>query len=108
MIGNAAPCDTTWFVVAANTIGADPSARDQADALLKQADEAMRNADFTRAEKLISAAEQLNPKYSIFHFGDTPEKARGALRKAMAAEVQRRDTGLPSKRFSPLSSLTES
>ena len=104
----AAPVSVQWTALASALGAPDDSARDQADALLKQATEAIRNADFERAEKLITAAENLNPRYSIFHFGVTPQKARGELRKAMKEKIGRPDAPLPSQRFSPESSLRES
>jgi general secretion pathway protein D len=56
---------------------ADP--RQQAADLLNRARQAMDENDLVTADALISRAEALGVKYSIFHRGDTPHKARRDL-----------------------------
>jgi general secretion pathway protein D len=72
----------TWLAAAA--IG-DDSAPDapQADDLLRQARKAMADGHLQLADSCISRAEALNPKYSIFHVGDTPAKCRQDLNKRL-------------------------
>ncbi|HEV3416674.1 MAG TPA: hypothetical protein VG056_07680, partial [Pirellulales bacterium] len=55
----------------------------QADDLLRQARKAMAEGHLQLADSCVSRAEALNPKYSIFHIGDTPAKCRQDLNKRL-------------------------
>ncbi|HEV2972113.1 MAG TPA: hypothetical protein VGY55_19225 [Pirellulales bacterium] len=55
----------------------------QADDLLRQARKAMAEGHLQLADSCVSRAEALNPKYSIFHIGDTPTKCRQDLNKRL-------------------------
>ncbi len=82
----------TWLAAAA--IG-DDSAPDapQADDLLRQARKAMADGHLQLADSCISRAEALNPKYSIFHVGDTPAKCRQDLNKRLGIRGSSADRG---------------
>ncbi|MBN1851602.1 MAG: general secretion pathway protein GspD [Pirellulales bacterium] len=60
------------------------TARD-VDRLLTQARSAIRDGQLDQAEKWIVQAEQSGVTYTLFHVGDTPQKARRALEKARNA-----------------------
>ncbi len=71
-----------WLGIAAT--GDDgPTDAQQADELLRQARKAMADGNLELADSCISRAERLNPKYSIFHTGDTPKKARADLSRRL-------------------------
>jgi general secretion pathway protein D len=82
----------TWLAAAA--VG-DDSAPDapQADDLLRQARKAMADGHLQLADSCISRAEALNPKYSIFHVGDTPAKCRQDLNKRLGIRGTAGDRG---------------
>ena len=71
----------------------------QAADLLHRARQAMAENDLSAADALISKAEALDVRYSRFHMGETPKKARRDL------ERKRNSAGAspikPSKLFSP-------
>ena len=72
-----------WLAAAA--VGDDGSqAGDtaKADELIRQARKAMVEGHLQLADSCISRAEALNPKYSIFHIGDTPAKCRARPEQA--------------------------
>ncbi len=75
----------------------DPK-RDVAE-LLKQARDAMKEGRFETADSFITRAEQLDVKFRLLHFGDTPKKARRDLLKVMK-DAGKKPTR-PSQRFSP-------
>ena len=81
-----------WLAAAA--VG-DDSAPDapQADDLLRQARKAMADGHLQLADSCISRAEALNPKYSIFHVGDTPAKCRQDLNKRLGIRGSSADRG---------------
>ena len=58
----------------------------------------MAEKDFVAAESLISQADALGVKYSIFYQGDTPEKARRELERKRNSDSPAKPSGL----FSPL------
>ncbi len=70
------------MLLGAASLGDDGrSATAQADQLLREARQAMSEGNYTVADFKISRAEALQPKYSLFHSGDTPKKARADLEK---------------------------
>ena len=60
-----------------------PTDAQKADELLHQARKAMSEGQYAIADSCISRAEKLNPKYGIFHTGDTPKKARTDLNRKL-------------------------
>jgi general secretion pathway protein D len=70
--------------LAAAAVGDDSSPEaPQVDDLLRQARKAMAEGHLQLADSCISRAEALNPKYSVFHVGDTPAKCRQDLNKRL-------------------------
>ncbi len=70
------------ILLGAASLGDDGrSATAQADELLREARQAMAEGNLGVAESKISRAEGLQPKYSLFHAGDTPKKARADFEK---------------------------
>ncbi|HTQ40175.1 MAG TPA: hypothetical protein VMJ32_14205 [Pirellulales bacterium] len=59
----------------------------QADALLREARAAMSLGKYEVADAKISSAEALQPKYPLFHIGDTPKRARADLDKLLAEKA---------------------
>lgn len=75
----------------------DPK-QDVAD-LLDQAREAMKEGRYETADSYITRAEELDVRFGLLHFGDTPKKARRDLAAAMKkADKQPKR---PSERVSP-------
>ncbi len=63
----------------------------QVDELLRQARRAMAEGHMQLADSCISRAEALNPKYSLFHIGDTPVKCRADLNKKLGIRTTAAD-----------------
>ncbi|HKD36365.1 MAG TPA: hypothetical protein VKB78_06175, partial [Pirellulales bacterium] len=85
-----------WLAAAA--VGDDSSqAGDtaKADELIRQARKAMAEGHLQVADSCISRAEALNPKYSIFHIGDTPAKCRADLNKRLGIRTTAADRSAP-------------
>lgn len=76
---------------------ADPK-RDVAD-LLEQAREAMKEGRLETADSYITRAEELDVRFGLLHFGDTPKKARRDLVTAIKREEKQPKR--PSERVSP-------
>ncbi len=60
-----------------------PSDVEQADELLRLARKAMSEHNRQLADSYISRAEALNPKYGLFHTGDTPKKCRADFNRSL-------------------------
>ncbi|HEX3999973.1 MAG TPA: hypothetical protein VHX65_15585 [Pirellulales bacterium] len=71
----------TYLVAAA--IGDDATDVGQADNLLRQARNAMQQRNWQLADSFIARAEALNPKYGLFHSGDTPKKCRADYNRSL-------------------------
>ena len=56
---------------------------EQADELLRQARKAMAEHNRGLADSFISRTERLNPKYGLFHTGDTPKKCRADFNRSL-------------------------
>src|SRR5207237_8376311 len=70
------------MLLCAAALGEDGrSASAQADDLLREARQAMSEGNYDIADSKIKRAELLQTKYSLFHNGDTPKKARADLEK---------------------------
>jgi general secretion pathway protein D len=84
-IASAMPqAGTVQVWLAAAAVGDDgQSDVTQADDLIRQARKAMAEGHLQLADSCTSRAEALNPKYSIFHIGDTPAKCRQDLNKRL-------------------------
>ncbi len=89
----------TWLAAAApgqanpaDNPPADP--RRQAADLLRRARQAMAEKDFVAADSLISQAETLGVKYSIFYTGDTPDRARRDLERTRNGAAAAKPSGL--------------
>ncbi|MCO6042431.1 general secretion pathway protein GspD [Aeoliella sp. ICT_H6.2] len=65
--------------------------RQDVDALLAQAKQAIGTGDLAQADKLVSRAEQAQVRYPLFHFGDTPNSVRRQLTQAQNAEQSQLD-----------------
>ncbi|HEV3138254.1 MAG TPA: hypothetical protein VGZ26_10125, partial [Pirellulales bacterium] len=74
--------------------------REEADSLLARARAAIKERDFDTADAMITRAEKLKVEYSVFHFGDTPKRARGDLTAARRS-AKRGPVERPSKKFTP-------
>ena len=73
-----------------------------ADELLRQARKAMAEGHMQLADSCVSRAEALNPKYTIFHIGDTPAKCRQDLNKKLGIRSSSSDRGgAPSGKSDP-------
>jgi general secretion pathway protein D len=70
---------------AASTGQSGANANREAEELLSKARQAMNEDNFELADSYIARAERTGPKYSVFHLGDTPKKAREDLQKKLAA-----------------------
>ena len=55
----------------------------KADDLLRQARKAMAEHNRQLADSFISRAEEINPKYGLFHTGDTPKKCRADYNRSL-------------------------
>ena len=102
--GSSDGMSTIWLAAAAlrepnpaDTPPADP--RQQSADLLRRARQAIAENDFAVADSLISQADALGVKYSIFYQGDTPERARRDLERKRASATPAKPSGL----FSPFS-----
>ncbi len=82
---------TTLPVGVAFAAGDGADETQQCDDLLRQARKAMNENHLQLADSFISRAEQLNPKYSIFHMGDTPTKARADLNRRLGIRTTAED-----------------
>jgi general secretion pathway protein D len=60
-----------------------PTDVQRADDLLRQARKAMAEHNRQLADSFISRAEQINPKYGLFHTGDTPKKCRADFNRSL-------------------------
>lgn len=60
-----------------------PSDVQRADDLLRQARKAMAEHNRQLADSFISRAEEINPKYGLFHTGDTPKKCRADYNRSL-------------------------
>jgi general secretion pathway protein D len=92
---------TTETLLAAAALGQvasvdNPSgdARQQTADLLQRARQAMAENDLAAADSLISRAESLGVKQSIFQRGDTPEKARRDLERMRNSASSGKNNGL--------------
>ncbi len=84
--------DTMHVLLGAAAVGQDGSTdTQQADDLLRQARKAMAENHLQLADSCISRAETLSPKYTIFHVGDTPAKARADLNKRLGTTTTAAD-----------------
>jgi general secretion pathway protein D len=72
---------TCLFVAATGDDG--PTDVQRADDLLRQARKAMAEHDRQLADSFISRAEAINPKYGLFHTGDTPKKCRADYNRSL-------------------------
>ena len=72
-----------WSAASTGQNGAN--ANRDAEELLSKARQAMNEDNFELADSYIARAERTGPKYSVFHLGDTPKKAREDLQKKLAA-----------------------
>jgi type II secretory pathway component GspD/PulD (secretin) len=73
------------LLLGAASLGDDGrTAAAKADDLLREARQAMADGNLTIAESKITAAEKLQPKYPMFHAGDTPKKIRADFEKLAA------------------------
>lgn len=75
------PVETCLAVAATGDDG--PSDVEQADELLRLARKAMAEHNRQLADSYISRAEALNPKYGLFHTGDTPKKCRADFNRSL-------------------------
>lgn len=71
---------------------ADP--RQQSTELLRRARQAIAEKDFVAAESLITQADSLGVKYSIFYQGDTPDRLRRELERGRASVSPSRSGGM--------------
>ncbi len=72
----------TYLAIAAT--GDDgPTDVQRADDLLRQARKAMAEHKRELADSFISRAEAINPKYGLFHTGDTPKKCRADFNRSL-------------------------
>ncbi len=76
----------------ADDSAADPHQRSAN--LLRRARQAMAERDFVAAESLISQADTLGVKYSIFYQGDTPKKVRRELERQRNSAAPAKSNGL--------------
>jgi general secretion pathway protein D len=60
-----------------------PTDIQKADDLLRQARKAMAEHNRLLADSFISRAEEINPKYGLFHTGDTPKKCRADYNRSL-------------------------
>jgi len=60
-----------------------PTDVQRADDLLRQARKAMAEHNRLLADSFISRAEEINPKYGLFHTGDTPKKCRADYNRSL-------------------------
>ncbi|MEN1681016.1 MAG: hypothetical protein AAGJ46_15620 [Planctomycetota bacterium] len=68
-----------------------PPTRQDVDALLAQAKQAMQQSDFATADKLIGQAESAGVRYPLFYRGDTPSRLRRALEQSQRNASHSRD-----------------
>ncbi len=90
-IALAAPATGLLQVCIAAAAVGESGDTQQCDDLLRQARKALADGHLQLADSCISRAEQLNPKYSIFHMGDTPVKARTDLNKRLGIRTTAED-----------------
>ena len=60
-----------------------PTDVQRADDLLRQARKAMAEHNRQLADSFIARAEEINPKYGLFHTGDTPKKCRADYNRSL-------------------------
>ena len=95
------PLGNTSALLSINILGqadANKLDRQQVNALLAEARKAIDGYAYDRAESLLQRAEKAKIRYSLFHFGDTPQRVRRDLEKARAKRSQSKP---PSQRFNP-------
>lgn len=86
-LGGAA---AAWWAIANATMGQPAPAeastrrltREDVDALLLQAKEALREGDIATAGGLVTQAEAAKVRYPLFHRGDTPKRVRRMVEQA--------------------------
>ncbi len=94
--------DTAKSVLAAHLLGQTsqrPRPKDQAESFLRRARQAMEAGNYETASSFIRRAERLRVRYSPFHLGDTPEKARRDLWKL---QKRRTEPSGPAARLSEI------
>jgi type II secretory pathway component GspD/PulD (secretin) len=85
LIGWAGVQSALPLLLGAASLGDDGrAATAKADDLLREARQAMADGNLTIADTKIAAAEKLQPKYPMFHAGDTPKKVRADFEKLAA------------------------
>src|SRR5262245_34512004 len=90
------------LLLSAASLGADTrSAVAQADDLLREARQAIADGNYEIADSKISRAEALQPKYPLFHMGDSPQKARAYLEKVLAQKAAADRKGKTAAKGSP-------
>ncbi|MEX0938943.1 MAG: hypothetical protein WDZ59_13860 [Pirellulales bacterium] len=100
--GSLPPAAQAWLSAAAvGQAGADQERKldkNQVEQLLAQARDAMKRGDWELAGSLIRRTEQSDVRFNLFHFGDTPAKAR---RDFDAARARHGEPSLPSEGARP-------
>jgi general secretion pathway protein D len=77
------PCCTTLH--GQTTAAPAGNSQQEADQLLAQARRAMSEGNLEIAGAFLTRAEALQPKYPVYHLGETPKKIRDDLQKLQAA-----------------------
>lgn len=93
------PCCTTLHgrelaPAAATASPANP--QQEADQLLALARRAMTEGNLEIAGSYLTRAESLQPKYPVYHLGETPKKLRDDLQKAQAMAMAKEPARTPS------------
>jgi general secretion pathway protein D len=83
----AAGHESVRVLLAAQTVGQTDKTkaandRQEVEGLLLRARQAMKDGDLETADTLVSRAEKMKVEFRVFHFGDTPKKARADLNAA--------------------------
>ncbi|WP_425400984.1 hypothetical protein [Aeoliella sp.] len=86
VVGTAGPT-----AAQSTTTPAAALSRQDVDALLAEAKQAIGAGELAQADQLVSRAEQANVRYPLFHFGDTPSSVRRQLTQAQNADASQVD-----------------
>ncbi len=89
------PCCTTLHgrELAPAAASSPASTQQEADQLLAQARRAINEGNLEIAGSFLTRAESLQPKYPVYHLGETPKKIRDDLQKLQAAAPARTPAG---------------